>query len=75
MQSAGERGHIPMRSSLAVIILVLFSVMPASANNHDTEFLIKRAGKVIGFHNLEITDTNAGKTVETTIRMRDKIEI
>lgn len=61
-----------MRLSLAVAILVLFSVMPASANNLDTNFLIKRAGKVIGFHNVEITDTNAGKIVETTIRMRVK---
>ena len=61
-----------MKTALAVIILVLFSVMPASARDHDANFLIKRAGKVIGFHHVAISRSTHGMVVETTIRMRVK---
>ena len=61
-----------MRTALAVIILALFSVMPASATDHDANFLIKRAGKVIGFHQVDISKTANGMLVETTIRIRVK---
>lgn len=59
-----------MRTALALIILVMFSVMPASARDHDANFLINRAGKVIGFHHVDVTHTADGMVVETTIRMR-----
>ena len=61
-----------MRTTLALFILALFSVMPASARDHDANFLIKRAGKVIGFHHVDISNTADGMVVETTIRMRVK---
>ena len=62
-----------MRMTLAALILAIFSMMPASASDLDAKFLIKRAGKVIGFHQVDVTNTEAGKTVETTIRMRVKL--
>lgn len=61
-----------MRTTLVACILVFFSVMPASARDHDAQFLIKRSGKVIGFHNVDVTQTETGAIAETTIRMRVK---
>ncbi len=61
-----------MRTTLALFLVVFLSVMPASARDHDANFLIKRAGKVIGFHHVDISNTADGIVVETTIRMRVK---
>ncbi len=46
--------------------------MPASASDHDTKFLIIRAGEVIGYHQVEVHETTQGTIVETEIEMRVK---
>lgn len=62
-----------MRTPLAFIILLSLGTMPASASDLDANFLIKREGKVIGFHRVDVEDTEDGQRVETTIRMRVKL--
>ena len=61
-----------MRTVLALIILAGSAMMPAWASDHDANFLIKRAGKVIGYHVVDVTETETGAIVETRIRMRVK---
>ena len=44
--------------------------MPAAARDLDAKFLIERKGKVIGYHAVDVTPTEAGARVETRIEMR-----
>ena len=46
--------------------------MPVSANDLDAKFLIKRKGKVIGFHHVNVDETDEGYKVDTSIEMKVK---
>ena len=61
-----------MRLSLVLVLLSSFFTLPASASDLDANFLIKREGKVIGFHRVEVTDIEGGQKVETLIEMKVK---
>ena len=44
--------------------------MPAAARDLDAKFLIERKGKVIGYHAVDVTLTDAGARVDTRIEMK-----
>ncbi len=58
----------------AFIVLIFGAVsMPAAAGDLDAKFLIKRAGKVIGYHIVGVTETADGYIVDAETRMRVKL--
>lgn len=58
----------------ALIVLIFGAVsMPALAGDLDAKFLIKREGNVIGYHTVDVTETEDGYLVDTKIRMRVKL--
>ncbi len=50
--------------------LLIGITMPAAARDLDAKFLIERKGKVIGYHAVDVTPTEAGARVDTRIEMR-----
>ncbi len=62
-----------MRTALISVFLSVAAVLPASASNLDAKFLIKREGKVIGYHAVDVTQTAEGARADTRIRMRVKL--
>ena len=63
-----------MRLAVLLALATFFApTMAASASNFDAEFLIKRKGKVIGFHRVDVTETEFGYDVKTAIRMKVKV--
>lgn len=61
-----------MRLLLTLVLIFSLGTVPAYAGELDANFLIKRKDKVIGFHRVEISDTENGQRVETTIEMKVK---
>ena len=61
-----------MRLTLISTALLILGSLPASASELDANFLIKRKDKVIGYHRVEVTDTETGQRVETAIEMKVK---
>ncbi len=51
-------------------VLLLGVTLPAVAADLDAKFLIERKGKVIGYHAVDVTPTEAGMRVGTQIEMR-----
>ncbi len=61
-----------MKLPLTVAALLVLATLPASASELDANFLIKRKDKMIGYHRVDVTDTEAGQRVETMIEMKVK---
>ena len=61
-----------MRRAAVAAFAALVGIMPASARDLDAEFLIKREGKVIGHHKVDVATDETGATVTTEIRMKVK---
>ncbi len=59
-----------MRSWVIAGAFLLGLTMPAAARDLDAKFLIERKGKVIGYHAVDVTPTNAGARVDTRIEMK-----
>ena len=59
-----------MRLPLIFAALAVLGTLPAYASELDANFLIKRKDKVIGFHKVEVSDTENGQRVETSIEMK-----
>lgn len=62
-----------MRRGLAPLFMFLVMAMPAAASEFNAEFLIKRKGKVIGFHRVEVALDEDKTVANTTIRMKVKV--
>ena len=62
-----------MRLLTFLTVVWAIATMPASARDLDANFLIKREGKVIGFHQVQVRETEEGTVVETEIEMRVKL--
>ncbi len=59
-----------MRSWVVAGALLVGLTMPAAARDLDAKFLIERKGKVIGYHAVDVTPTEAGARVDTRIEMK-----
>lgn len=62
-----------MRLWAFVSLFCAVTTMPVSAGDLDAKFLIKREDKVIGFHKVDVTETDEGVVVDTEIEMRVKL--
>jgi len=62
-----------MRLWAFLSLFCAFASMPASASNLDAKFLIKREGKVIGYHAVDVREADGAFIVETEIEMRVKL--
>lgn len=62
-----------MRLWAFLSLFCAFASMPASAGNLDAKFLIKREGKVIGFHAVDVREADGAFIVDTEIEMRVKL--
>jgi Domain of unknown function (DUF6134) len=62
-----------MRLTVLLFLVCVLATMPASARNLDANFLIIRAGKVIGYHHVDVRETAEGTIVDTEIEMRVKL--
>lgn len=61
-----------MRLTALLTIFCVIATMPVSARDLDAKFLIKREGKVIGFHHVDVRETPIGTVVDTQVEMRVK---
>lgn len=59
-----------MRLPVTIIALLSMTSLPAVASELDAKFLIERKGKVIGYHEVDVTRTETGQRVDTTIEMK-----
>jgi len=66
-------GNICMRLTVFILLMCLTGIMPAAAHDLDAKFLIKREGKVIGYHHVDVHQTATGTVVDTKIEMRVKL--
>ncbi len=62
-----------MRLWAFLSLFCAFATMPASAGNLDAKFLIKREGKVIGYHAVDVREADGAIIVDTEIEMRVKL--
>lgn len=58
-----------MRLWIFAAVALTGLTMPVAARDLDAKFLIERKGKVIGYHAVDVTPTDYGARVETTIEM------
>jgi len=63
-------GHEFMRRFALILFASVLASLPATARDLDAKFLIKRAGKVIGYHAVDVSQTDDGIVVDTEISMR-----
>ncbi|MBL4619218.1 MAG: hypothetical protein GXP04_10650 [Alphaproteobacteria bacterium] len=62
-----------MRLTVYLCLMCLTATMPAAAHDLDAKFLIKREGKVIGYHHVDVHETAFGTVVFTEIEMRVRL--
>ena len=62
-----------MRLIGSILLITTFATMTANANDLDAKFLINHEGKVIGYHHVDVEETEAGTKVRTTVQMRVKL--
>ncbi len=66
-------GNVFMRMAAYLCLMCLTATIPAAAHDLDAKFLIKREGKVIGYHHVDVHETAFGTVVYTEIEMRVKL--
>ncbi len=61
-----------MRLLFVCLVILSCKTMPASASDLDVEFLIKREGKVIGYHRVDVRQEGGVTAVRTEIKIKVK---
>ncbi|MEO1251954.1 MAG: DUF6134 family protein [Pseudomonadota bacterium] len=59
-----------MRTWIFALATLVAGIVPSAASNLDAKFLIERKGKVIGYHMVDVEETDFGTRVDTRIEMK-----